>query len=81
MTGKAKNKVFYECFFNFQHLNDASKLLTAPHPYILVDGVVMIFEKLDRPYYFMDGTRVIEENNKKPKLTPPAPPTQSPLVQ
>jgi hypothetical protein len=63
MTGKAKNKVFYECFFNFQLLNDASKLLTSAHPYILIDGIVMIFEKLDRPYYFMDGTRVIVDNN------------------
>jgi hypothetical protein len=63
MTGKAKNKVFYECFFNFQLLNDASKLLASAHPYILIDGVVMIFEKLDRPYYFMDGTRVIVDNN------------------
>ena len=81
MTGKAKNKLFYECFFNFQYLNDASKLLSSPHPYILVDGVVMIFEKLDRPYYFMDGTRVITEKDKNPKLTPPAPPTQIPLVQ
>jgi hypothetical protein len=63
MTGKAKKKVFYECFFNFQLLNDASKLLTSAHPYILIDGIVMIFEKLDRPYYFMDGTRVIVDNN------------------
>ena len=78
LTGKAKNKLFYECFFNFKELNDASRLLSSPHSYILIDGTVMIFEKLDRPYYFMDGTRVGE--NKNIKLTPPAPPTQQPLV-
>lgn len=43
LTAKAKNKVFYECLFNFQDLRDASKLLTAPHPYLLIDGTVLIF--------------------------------------
>ena len=43
LTGKAKNKEFYECLFNFQDLRDASKLLMAPQPCLLIDGTVLIF--------------------------------------
>lgn len=54
-------------------MKDAKKLIDVN--YIIVEGIVMQVEKLDRPYYFMDGTRL---DYSKMLLPPPTPSLEIP---
>ena len=56
MTARAKTE-FLECFFNFEDMTAAKKLIDTN--YIIVEGMYMPVERLDRPYYFMEGSRVV----------------------